>query len=1246
MANVANPFFLSLYDTDITMAIKFLNSVNADSGVLYVDADNNRVGIGTTSPAQKLHVDGNIRVGDVNDSIFSNRFFGLGNASVYLSSNSGYPIIFNAGGTEKMRVANSGNVGIGTTSPAQKLDVIGNVRTTGSYNISNVTILEKDSSYTMLRNANGVRSIYLGGAADPTTYLDGDTHRFRTSGGGSVKMVITSSGNVGIGTTSPSYKLHVNGDIGIDSSNALIFDNNNSVGQSYVKSGGYLHLIIDSNNNQNVAALVVEKDTQTAGSGTELFRVQEDGNVGIGTSSPAEKLEVNGNARIGAAGGAASVSIAGDGSTTGGFLYSDTNQTILSAVPAVPLIFRTTNSERMRITSSGNVGIGTASPRSKLEIKNGTTGQSYTNQSGLLIDVNGTSNSYSSLHVGSNSGANNFVVTNAGNTGIGIASPAEKLHVYDPASDNHLAKIRVQGGATSGYGELGIQSGYVRLFANGTITYAANATNTYWYTNSNSSMALNPTGLGIGTTSPSKKLHVSGDSQFDAGGSGQTILVGRASGQPSIKAQTDNGGHLILDSTSNFMSLNHYVGQNIVLANGGGNVGIGTTSPAKQLQVRGSAPWIRIEESSASNKRLDLWVDPSSAIAYIAANQSAQQLSFQTASTDRIRILNNGYVGVGTTSPNRNLHVIGQFAIDNSAGTPTAGMLISADSTSNKIYSRTANNNSTALAFEIISGSTSSLYIKSNGKVGLGTTNPNEELEVKSSSFTTVAVNTERNTSGENIGSFAFYGRNDASTPETLLYSRIMSSMTDVTDGSENSDIYFQQINDGTIQERFRVKSSGEVQLSAYGAGYLRTDASGNIIADVSTVEDTLATVTTRGNTTTNSITVGGITVGDSHFIGNQIGYDNLLIISSAAENIVLGGANGIFFNTNAVSASNAGDNRMYLSNAGNLGIGTSSPTSQLTLSDPTAPTLEFNRQGSNANGWIKTTDSSQNVEAAIQMYGNEMRFFTNGESNQRMVINSSGNVGIGTTSPTQSKLVVDGDISIPRGNALVFLESITGSFRAKITSQNTFPVFNGLEFYTGGVSTSPKMIISDAGNLQLLSYGAGYLKSDANGNITVDADIIEDTLDSVTNRGSTTSNSVAFGTTTKQANTTATISGAINAAGKTTYRKVYGSLNTTGNAIAGLLSSFNGASAMFEFTCYGHSGHYQRVVYSCWNTSGTSWNVKKVIDEGTNQFDVTVDALAATRTFTFVSRSGTASYSPTVTIEHIGSSLDTSYLA
>ena len=79
-----------------------------------------RVGIGTTSPSQKLHVIGNIRVGTTSDDIFSNNFTALGNADVKLRSNIGYNLLLNA--------ASEGYVGIGTDSPDAMLDVNGGIR--------------------------------------------------------------------------------------------------------------------------------------------------------------------------------------------------------------------------------------------------------------------------------------------------------------------------------------------------------------------------------------------------------------------------------------------------------------------------------------------------------------------------------------------------------------------------------------------------------------------------------------------------------------------------------------------------------------------------------------------------------------------------------------------------------------------------------------------------------------------------------------------------------------------------------------------------------------------------------------------------------------------------------------------------------------------------------------------------------------------------------------------------------------
>ena len=102
-------------------------------------------------------------------------------------------------------------------------------------------------------------------------------------------------------------------------------------------------------------------------------------------------------------------------------------------------------------------------------------------------------------------------------------------------------------------------------------------------------------------------------------------------------------------------------------------------------------------------------------------------------------------------------------------------------------------------------------------------------------------------------------------------------------------------------------------------------------------------------------------------------------------------------------------------------------------------------------------------------------------------------------------------------------------------------------------------------------------------------------------------------------------------------------SLNTTGNAVAGLTTSTNGQSAGFTFTCFGHLGGYQKIVYSCYNGGG-NWYASKVIDEGTNQLDVVASANSTTITFTFKSISGTMSYTPRVTVEAVGTAINSTY--
>jgi hypothetical protein len=86
------------------------------------------------------------------------------------------------------------------------------------------------------------------------------------------------------------------------------------------------------------------------------------GNVGIGTSSPNSagvSLACTLNASNSTTGGIFELNGAG---TRYSYLFSNASNTVLSSVQALPLIFSTTNTERMRITSAGNIGVGTSSP--------------------------------------------------------------------------------------------------------------------------------------------------------------------------------------------------------------------------------------------------------------------------------------------------------------------------------------------------------------------------------------------------------------------------------------------------------------------------------------------------------------------------------------------------------------------------------------------------------------------------------------------------------------------------------------------------------------------------------------------------------------------------------------------------------------------------------------------------------------------------------------------------------------------
>ena len=169
--------------------------------------------------------------------------------------------------------------------------------------------------------------------------------KWNTSSSIQDSIIFDNGTNVGIGTASPTSKLDVSGRV--DFSNDLRLRGTDSAANQ-----GIVRFSVDNNNKLFI---------DPANDGSNRFVINSNGNVGIGTTFPTEKLDIysDGNAvvRLESAGGGV------------GVLDVGTDFTINNTINT-NLIFKTSNAERMRITNNGSVGINTSSPNERLSLKN------------------------------------------------------------------------------------------------------------------------------------------------------------------------------------------------------------------------------------------------------------------------------------------------------------------------------------------------------------------------------------------------------------------------------------------------------------------------------------------------------------------------------------------------------------------------------------------------------------------------------------------------------------------------------------------------------------------------------------------------------------------------------------------------------------------------------------------------------------------------------------------------------------
>ncbi len=420
-----------------------INDQASDTSPFVIDASGN-VGVGTTTPASKLDVWGDFRVGT-----------------------SSTPALF--------ADVSSGNIGIGTSTPSYKLDIVGTLRASGATVISNSLTVNNSgygqatfqtsgttdrTSLITIENNNATSTAWqlgVGGTGNGLGLTGGEFYLYDVSATSKpTRFMIDSSGKVGIGgTTSPAAKLHIDdngtasgarflqvGDDGfftdIDTANTLglygvgdttvgavklgsagptLYGKSGNLGIGTTDPGATIELkgtgtaellrlnasrglLSFYNGSTGFAEIQGNADASYLGfriSGTDDLRFFSDAqvrmnidgttgrvNIGTDTGTPNATLQVQGGIKVGSGstygGGSAGYSFYDSGGDTDGGMFSPADGT---------LVFATNNTERVRIDSSGRVGIG-ASPSLDLAIGDNDSGLDSVGDGTLELYTNGS----------------------------------------------------------------------------------------------------------------------------------------------------------------------------------------------------------------------------------------------------------------------------------------------------------------------------------------------------------------------------------------------------------------------------------------------------------------------------------------------------------------------------------------------------------------------------------------------------------------------------------------------------------------------------------------------------------------------------------------------------------------------------------------------------------------------------------------------------------------------------------------
>jgi trimeric autotransporter adhesin len=486
-----------------------------------VDATGN-TGIGTgLTPTNTLDVNGTARIrtlaaGASTDTVLTADATGvvrtLSIATVASGIEPWYNVATNSGANANTQnIYQMGNVGVGTTTPSAKLQVVGD----SSGNAINIT--PASGQYGMSLTTVTTAGQSFGGLITAGTNSSDTSFHVRNAGGTTSYLYVRGDGNVGIGNIAPTEKLQVSGNIKFLSQgyNVMTDTGNSAFGEIYSASDTFIGNYVKANGatsslvktDAGLGSMITMQVTDgirfhtnlsgavgtTVGRTTgEVMRIAHNGNVGIGTTTPIVKLQVNGEIQAAAQAPGQGLKVLGRASDdfTWAPLVFNNAGTIYNGGIAFTPTYASMNvgsglAEIMRWLPNGNVGVGTTAPAGKLEIKNalgsfvvdnsgvsqarfinGNYGSMIRNDSNYTYfmltnsgDQYGGWNSLRPITINNTNG--HVYLAQTGNVGIGTNAPTRKLDVVGDAIINS-----VLGGRENAFGNFHLDANGGGMYLN------------------------------------------------------------------------------------------------------------------------------------------------------------------------------------------------------------------------------------------------------------------------------------------------------------------------------------------------------------------------------------------------------------------------------------------------------------------------------------------------------------------------------------------------------------------------------------------------------------------------------------------------------------------------------------------------------------------------------------------------------------------------------------------------------------